>query len=85
MSNKRFSWKGFLSFISYVAVVCIGISLLLGQFISSIAGAFNTVASILAFTVTAFTSFSFARSRNHWAYYLVWVICVVLIVVLMIL
>ena len=83
--SSKWGWKGIMSLIAYVAVCCIGISLLVGQIgVGSIAGAFNTVAEILAYIVTSCVAFGFAVRRRHWAYYTVWVICVVLIIVLMI-
>lgn len=84
--KKSFGWKGIMSAVAYVAVCCIGISLLVGKIgVGSIAGAFNTVAEVLAYLVTAAVAFGFAVRRKHWAYYTVWIVCVVLIVVLMIL
>ncbi len=78
-------WRGIINLTSYVAICCIGIALLVGRIgVGSIAGAFHTVAEILAYLVTAIAAFSFAKNRRHWAYYLVWVVCVVLIIVLMI-
>lgn len=86
-STQRFGWRSFINLISYGAICCIGIALLVGVIAgrnSQIAGAFHTVAELLAYTVTAISAFFFANSRRHWAYYLIWVICVVLIVVLMV-
>lgn len=84
-NTSNWSWRQFLNLIAYVAIFCIGVALLIGKLgVGSIAGAFKTVAEILAYTVTAVSAFYFALSRRHWAYYLVWVICVVLIVVLMV-
>lgn len=85
-NTSGWSWKSFLNLIAFIAIFCIGISLLIGKIgVGSIAGAFQTVAEILAYSVTAVSAFFFAHSRRHWAYYLIWVICVALIVVLMIL
>lgn len=84
-TKKSMSWRSVLNLIAYVAIVCIGVALLVGKIGgTSIAGAFHKVAEILAYLVTAVSAYYFASSRRHWAYYLVWVICVVLIVVLMI-
>ena len=83
--TTSWSWRYILNLVSYVAIFCIGISLLIGKLgVGSIAGAFHTVAEILAYFVTSVSAFYFAVSRRHWAYYLIWVVCVVLIVVLMI-
>lgn len=84
-STQKWSWRSFLNLVAYVAIFCIGIALLIGRIGgNSIASAFRTVAEILAYFVTAFSAFYFAVSRRHWAYYLIWVICVVLIIVLMV-
>ena len=83
--TSSWNWRSFVNLIAYVAIFCIGVALLIGRFSSSISGAFRTVAEILAYSVTAVSAFFYAVSRRHWAYYLIWVICVVLIVVLMVL
>lgn len=78
-------WRSFVNLMAYVATFCIGVALLVGRIgVGSIASAFSTVAEILAYLVTAIAAFSFARSRGHWAYYVVWIVCVVLIIVLMV-
>ena len=88
MSNntkKSWGWKSILNLISFVAICCIGISLLIGKIgVGSIAGAFRTVAEILAYLVTAIAAFNYVIARRHWAYYVVWIVCVVLIIVLMV-
>lgn len=84
-NTSNWNWRHFLNLIAYVAIFCIGVSLLIGKIgVGSIAGAFRTVAEVLAYSVTAVSAFYYACSRRHWAYYLIWVICVVLIVVMMI-
>lgn len=85
MSNKTWGWKSILNLVAFVAICCIGVSLLVGKIgANSVAGAFNSVAQILAYTITAIAAFNFAVTKRHWAYYLVWVVCVVLIIVLMV-
>jgi len=85
MAKNSGGWRSVLNLVSYIAIVCIGIALLIGRIGgASLAGAFQRVAEILAYIVTAVSAFYFANARRHWAYYLIWVICVVLIVVLMI-
>ena len=85
MANKSTNWRGILNFIAYVAIVCIGVALLIGRIgVGSLAEAFHKVAEILAYLVTAVAAFYFAHSRRHWAYYTIWIVCVVLIVVLMV-
>ena len=80
-----YNWRSFINLLAYVATFCIGVALLVGKIgVGSIASAFSTVAEVLAYLVTAIAAFSFAKSRGHWAYYVIWIVCVVLIVVLMI-
>lgn len=84
-NTSNWNWRHFLNLLAYVAIFCIGVSLLIGKIgVGSIASAFRTVAEVLAYSVTAVSAFYYACSRRHWAYYLIWVVCVVLIVVLMI-
>ena len=83
-NTSNWSWRGFINLISFIAIVCIGIALLIGKISSSIGGAFGTIAEILAYFVTAISAFYFAVSRRHWAYYVVWAVCVILIIVLMV-
>ena len=90
MANKSkstsWSWRSVINLFAFIAIVCIGIALLIGKIgVGSIAGAFRTVAEVLAYSLTAISAFFFAHSKRHWAYYLIWTICVVLIVDLMIL
>ena len=92
MSEKKtttksggFSFKGILNFIAFIAICCIGISLLVGKIgVGSIAGAFNTIAQVLAYLITSISAFNYAMKKRHWAYFTVWVVCVVLIVVLLV-
>ena len=84
-STKSFGWRSFLNLISYIAIVCIGIALLIGKIGgASLASSFHRVAEILAYTVTAVSAFYFAASRRHWAYWAIWIVCVALIIVLMV-
>jgi len=84
-NTSSWNWRSVLNLVAYVAIFCIGVSLLIGRIgVGSISGAFRTVAEILAYLVTAVSAFYYAVSRRHWAYYLIWVVCVTLIVVVMI-
>ena len=85
-TSTVWSWRNFLNLVSYVAIVFIGLSLLIGKIgAGSLAGAFEKIAQILAYLVTAISAFAFAHNRRKWFYYLIWVVCIVLIVVLMVL
>jgi len=83
-NTSSWGWRGILNLFAFVAVVCIGLALLIGKIGGGqLAGALTKVAECVAYTLTAISAFFFVHSRRHWAYYLVWVVCVVLIVVLM--
>ena len=85
-NTSSWGWRGILNLFAYVSIVCIGLALLIGKIGGGqLAGAFRTVAEILAYTLTAISAYFFAHSRRHWAYYLIWIVCVVLMVVMMIL
>ena len=85
MSNKSFSWRSIINMVAFVAICCIGVSLLVGQIgANEIASAFDKVAQILAYLITAIASFSFVISKRHWAYYVVWPVAVTLIIVILI-
>ena len=81
--NSKWSLRGVVNFLSFVATVCIGVALVLSK-IGSISGVFRTVAEVIAYSLTAISAFFYVQHKRHWAYYLIWLICVVLIVVLMI-
>ncbi len=85
MSNKT-SNKSLMGLVAFVAVFCIGVSLLIGLLkINGISAAFAQVAQILAYIITAIIAFYFVRTKKHWAIWTIWIVSVVLIVVVMIL
>lgn len=81
---RKWTWRGIMNFLAFVATVCIGVSLALSK-IGAIATIFKMIAEIISFSLTAFTALFYVIYKRHWAYYLVWAICVVLIIVLLIL
>ena len=79
-SVKSAGW--FTNIISFAAVICIGVSLILSRlgFLSSVAGAFMTVAQVVAYLVVTIVSFFYVyRKRNVWIW-VAWAVSVVLIV-----
>ena len=79
------SWRGFLNLLAFIAVVCIGLALTIEKIGGgNLASLLRQISDILAYAIVAISSFYFAYNRRHWAYYVVWVVCVVLIVVFMI-
>jgi hypothetical protein len=84
-TNKQGAMKGLMSLIAFIAVFCIGVSLLIGLLpLKGIASAFSQVAQILAYIITAVIAFNFVKTKKHWAIWTIWAVSVVLIVVVMI-
>lgn len=84
--GKGSKWGGFINLVSFVTIICIGLSLIVGRLgIGSISGAFRTIADVLAYVVTIMASFIFVIKCRKFTCYLVWVICVTTIVLLLIL
>lgn len=82
-SGKTVKSAGWLTnLISFVAVICIGIALILGKigFLSDIAGALLMIAQTIAYIVVTIVSFFYVyRKRNVWTW-VAWSVAVVLIV-----
>ncbi len=81
--KRTTNWKSLISFVAYVAVCCIGISLLLAAIFknNAVSAAFKTVADILAISITCIVSFSYANTRRNLVYWIIWIVAIVLIVV----
>ena len=84
MNTSRWSFRSIINFLAFVATVCIGISLALSK-IGSISGIFRSLAEIISYSLTAITAFFYVVYKRHWLYYVIWIVCVALIVVLLIL
>lgn len=82
MSNN-YNWKAVINFTAFVAMACIGLSLLLSKIFNpgAFTQALSIVAQVLAILITAIVSFSFARSRRNVWFWLIWIVAVVLVVV----
>ena len=82
-SGKTVKSAGWLTnLISFVAVICIGVALILGKigFLSEIAGALLMIAQTIAYIVVTIVSFFYVyRKRNVWTW-VAWSVAVVLIV-----
>ena len=83
-TTKRTSsiW-GVLNIISFAAVICVGISLILSRvgLGGQISGALSTIAQVISYVVLiAFSCFYIARRRNL-VLWILWVVSVVLIVI----
>ncbi len=83
-SNKSVKSAGWLiNLISFVAVICIGVALMLAKigFLSSVSGALMTIAQTIAYIVVSVVSFFYVlRKKNVWIW-ITWIVAVVLIVI----
>lgn len=83
--------KGFVNFMAYLAVAFIAVALILGKIFSAfglsstIIGALNLIAQIIAYAITAVFAFFYAKSRKHIAWMICYVLFVVAIIVFLIL
>lgn len=80
---SKFNIRSIASFLAYIAVVLVGVSLLIQSIFdgNQVAEAFKMVADVLAYTMLTIFSFSYAKSRRNIVYILIWIAAVVLIVV----
>jgi len=75
--------KGFVNFVAYIAIAFIAVALILGKIFaavglsSTVIGALNLIAQVIAYTITAVFAFYYAKSRKHIA----WMICYILFVI----
>ncbi|MFQ6752478.1 MAG: hypothetical protein ACLRFL_02830 [Clostridia bacterium] len=78
--------KSFVSFLSYIAIALIAVSLVLGKLLGwlvhpNVLNALILVAQIVAYTITAVYAFSFARSKKSMGWMIAYIIFVILIIV----
>ncbi len=79
------SWRGFLSLLAFISVVCIGLALTIGKIGGgNLSSSLRLISDILAYFIVAISSFTFAYNRRHWTYFVIWAVCVALIVVFLI-
>lgn len=83
--------KGFVNFMAYIAIAFIAVALILGKIFSAVGlsstviGALNLIAQIIAYTITAVFAFYYAKSRKHIAWMICYIIFVVAIIVFLVL
>lgn len=82
MSKSGSGWKGIINLFAFVAIACIALALTIGKIFPSLSWAFGLIAEVVAYSITAALAFRFSRSRGHWAYFVIWLVAVVLIIVL---
>ena len=83
--------KSFINFVAYIAVAFIAVALILGKILSAvglsstIVGALNLIAQVIAYTITAVFAFYYAKSRKHVGWMVAYVIFVLAIIVFLVL
>ena len=83
--------KSFVSFLSYIAVAFIAIALILGKILSAVGlsstvvGALNLIAQIIAYAITAVYAFAYAKSRKSIGWMVAYIIFVVAIIIFLVL
>ncbi len=83
--------KQFVNFMSYLAIAFIAVALILGKILgavglsSTVVGALNLIAQIIAYTITAVFAFFYAKSRKHIAWMICYIIFVIAILVFLVL
>jgi hypothetical protein len=83
--------KSFVNFMAYLAIAFIAVALLLGKILgavglsSTVVGALNLIAQIIAYTITAVFAFAYAKSRKHIAWMICYIIFVIAIIVFLVL
>ena len=79
--------KSFVSFLSYIAIAFIAIALILGKILgavglsSTVVGALNLIAQIIAYAITAVYAFAYAKSRKSIGWMVAYIIFVVAIII----
>ena len=83
--------KSFVSFLSYIAIAFIAIALILGKILgavglsSTVVGARNLIAQIIAYAITAVYAFAYAKSRKSIGWMVAYIIFVVAIIIFLVL
>lgn len=83
--------KGFVNFMAYIAIAFIAVALILGKIFSAVGlsstiiGALNLIAQVIAYAITAVFAFYYAKSRKHIAWMICYVVFVVAIIVFLVL
>lgn len=83
--------KSFVNFMAYIAIAFIAVALILGKILSAVGlsstviGALNLIAQIIAYAITAVFAFYYAKSRKHIAWMIAYIIFVIAIIVFLVL
>ena len=83
--------KSIVSFLSYIAIAFIAVALILGKILgavglsSTVIGALNLIAQIIAYAITAVYAFAYAKSRKSMGWMVAYIIFVVAIIIFLVL
>jgi len=83
--------KSIVSFLSYIAIAFIAVALILGKILgavglsSTVVGALNLIAQIIAYAITAVYAFAYAKSRKSIGWMVAYIIFVVAIIIFLVL
>ena len=83
--------KNFVNFMAYISVAFIAVALILGRILGAfdlnpkVISSITLIANIISYAITAVFAFYFAKTRNHIAWMICYVIFVVAIIVFVIL
>ena len=81
----------FINFMAYLAVAFIAVALILGKILgavglsSSIVGALNLLAQVIAYTITAVYAFAYAKSKRSIGWMVAYIIFIIAIIVFLVL
>ena len=83
--------KSIVSFLSYIAIAFIAVALILGKILgavglsSTVVGALNLIAQIIAYAITAVYAFAYAKSRKSIGWMVAYISFVVAIIIFLVL
>ena len=83
--------KSIVSFLSYIAIAFIAVALILGKILgavglsSTVVGALNIIAQVIAYAITAVYAFAYAKSRKSIGWMVAYIIFVVAIIIFLVL
>lgn len=83
--------KGFVNFVAYIAIAFIAVALILGRIFSAVGlsstviGALNLIAQVIAYTITAVFAFAYAKSKKHIGWMIAYILFIIAIIVFLVL
>ena len=83
--------KQFVNLMAYIAIAFIAIALILGKILSAVGlsstviGALNLIAQVIAYTITAVYAFFYAKAKRHIGWMIAYIVFVIAIIVFLVL